>query len=195
MIIWRKKATVKTKSEIRKEIREKLNRQTEAERKQKSLAIKERFFKLTEFKKAKIIMLYVSTEFEVDTKGMIDDALTMGKRIAVPYIIGNEKKMVPSLIKDRLKDLAEGPYGIYQPRGDSYVQLEPSKIELVAVPGLAFTKEGIRLGRGGGYYDRFLKALPKETHAVGIAFDLQVYRELPHGQQDISVKKLITESS
>lgn len=187
--------TTKTKSEIRKEIKEKLNRQTEAERKQKSLAIKEKFFKLTEFKKAKTIMFYVSTEFEVDTKDMIDDALAMGKRIAVPYTIEDEKKMAPSLIKDRVKDLAEGPYGIYQPRGDSYAQLEPSKIELVAVPGLAFTKEGIRLGRGGGYYDKFLRALPGETHTVGIAFNLQVYRELPHGQQDIPVKKLITESS
>ena len=138
---------MKTKSEIRKEIKEKLNRQTEAERKQKSIAIKEQFFKLTEFKKAKIIMFYVSTEFEVDTKGMIDDALAMGKEVAVPYTIEDEKRMVPSLIKDRIKDLAKGPYGIYQPLKSSYAQLEPSQIELVAVPGLAFTKEGTRLGR------------------------------------------------
>jgi len=186
---------VKTKSEIRKEIKEKLRGQTEAERKQKSLIIKERFFKLTEFKKAKTIMLYVSTEFEVDTKGMIDDALAMGKEIAVPYVIEDEKRMVPSLIKDRVKDLAEGPYGIYQPLKSSYKQLDPSRIELVAVPGLAFTREGVRLGRGGGYYDRFLKTLPNKTQRIGIAFDLQVYGELPHGQQDIPVKKLITESN
>ena len=186
---------MKTKEEVRKDITRKLLTQTEAERKKKSLAIKMKLFNLPEFKNAKVVMLYVSTEFEVGTDEMIDDALLMGKKVAVPYVIENERRMKPSFIKDRKKDLAPGPYGIYQPGADSPAPISDSEIDLVVVPGVAFTGCGKRLGRGGGYYDRFLKGLPKKTHTVGIAFGVQVLGDLPQGEQDIPVDRVITELS
>ena len=140
---------MKAKSEIRKEIKEKLRNQNEADRKKKSLTIKKKLFALPEFSEANVIMLYVSTEHEVDTRDMIDDALAAGKTVAVPYVIGKEKGMIPSAIKDRKKDLSEGPYGIYQPPEGSLAPVSGSEIDLVVVPGVAFTEEGTRLGRGG----------------------------------------------
>lgn len=183
---------MKTKSEIRKEIKERLKNQNEAERRKNSLVIKKKLFNLPEFKKANVVMFYVSTEFEVDTRDMIDDALATGKVTAVPYVIAEEKRMTPSLIKDK-KVLVKGPYGIYQPREDSYIPVTSSEIDLVVVPGVAFTRDGARLGRGGGFYDRFLKDLPENTQTIGIAFGLQVVSGLPQSERDIPVKKLITE--
>jgi len=185
----------KAKSAIRKEIIQRLKKQGEAERRKKSLAIKERLFVLTEFKKAKVVMFYVSTEHEVDTRDMIDDALGAGKTVAVPYVMGKEKGMIPSAIKDRERDLSKGPYGIYQPREETLAPVSGSEIDLVVVPGAAFTEDGTRLGRGGGFYDRFLKGLPEGTHTVGIAFNMQVLSDLPHNERDIPVGRVITELS
>jgi len=187
---------MKTKQDIRKETVKKLEAQNKLEKNEKSLLIKEKLFALPEFKKAKIIMFYVSTEFEVDTRDMIDDALAMGKKVAVPCVFENEKgKMTSSLIKNRVEDLVKGPYEIYQPSKEAYTQLSSSEIELVVVPGVAFTKDGVRLGRGAGFYDRFLKGISKETCTIGIAFDLQVVSGLPHGEHDVPVDKIITETS
>jgi len=187
---------MKTKQNVRKEITKKLEAQNKLEKDEKSLLIKEKLFALPEFKGAKIIMFYVSTEFEVDTRGMIDDALAMGKKVAVPYVFENGKgKMVSSLIKSRTENLVKGPYGIYQPGKGAYTQLSSSEIDLVIVPGVAFTKDGVRLGRGAGFYDRFLKGISKEICTIGIAFDLQVVSGLPHGKHDVPVGKLITETS
>ena len=182
---------MKTKEELRKEIRVKLESQSEAAREKKSSLIKEKLFRTQEFKKAKTIMFYVSTNFEVDTKEMINNALKNGKNVAVPYVLREEKKIVPSLIKDPENDLVKGPYGIHHPHKESYKPIPISRIDLVIVPGLAFTEEGRRLGRGAGYYDRFLKKFPEETPTIGIAFNIQVIAEIPHNGHDIAVKKLI----
>jgi 5-formyltetrahydrofolate cyclo-ligase len=185
---------MKTKSEIRKEIINKLEKQSPDERRRKSLLIKNRLFSLDEFKKANLVMFYVSTEFEVDTKDMIDDALKMGKQVAAPYVLMKEKKMLPLLIKNRVTDLKKGCYGISEPDPSLHPQVRPEAIDLVIVPGLAFTEDGMRLGRGRGYYDRFLKGL-KHTATVGLAFGLQVILSLPHNSYDIPVKRVITDVS
>jgi 5-formyltetrahydrofolate cyclo-ligase len=184
---------MKTKRELRKEIKERLRQQNDIERNRKSLVIKKKLFSLPEFAKATIIMMYVSCDWEVNTETMIDDALKIGKKVAVPYVLDTERRMVPSLLHDRIKDLVPGPYGIYQPQEDSYTPVAPHAIDLVVVPGVAFTEEGKRLGRGAGYYDTFLRGLSKETTAVGIAFSLQVVEDMPQSERDIPVTKLITD--
>jgi len=183
---------MKSKKEIRKEIKENLKKQKISTRIEKSLLIKEKLFALSEFKKANTIMLYTSTDFEVDTNSIIDEALKAGKRVAVPYVLKEGKRMVPSLIKNRTSDLSPGPYGIYQPTEKSFMECPCSEIDLVVVPGIAFTKGGARLGRGAGYYDRFLSGLSKKTRTVGIAFTEQIVPVLPQTQNDIPVQMLIT---
>jgi 5-formyltetrahydrofolate cyclo-ligase len=69
--------------------------------------------------------------------------------------------------------------------------LDISALDAVLVPGVAFDKQNFRLGRGGGYYDRFLNNLPKKIHTIGLAFDFQVVDRLPHDHHDIPVHRLI----
>jgi 5-formyltetrahydrofolate cyclo-ligase len=179
-----------TKFQIRKEIKEKLNRLTQAQRLRKSRLIKKRLFNLTEFKRAKYVMFYVATDKEVQTNFMITAAQKIGKKILVPVILGRE--IVASLIEDFEKELTLGPYRIRQPQKKYIREFSSKKIDLVVVPGLAFDKAGRRLGRGGGYYDRFLAKLPSQIPYIGLAFDFQILKNLPTLSHDIQVTKVIS---
>jgi 5-formyltetrahydrofolate cyclo-ligase len=88
--------------------------------------------------------------------------------------------------KARLK---KGPYGICEPVVQRFVKRED--LDLVIVPGVAFDRRGNRLGRGKGYYDRFLKKLPNEAISFGLAFDFQILPSLPATKTDVSVNKVI----
>lgn len=180
----------KSKKQIRKEILEKLNNQASEEALEKSKAIKQKLFSLSEFKKSNFIMLYASRTEEVKTDQMIDEALEMGKRVALP-LCTSLKTIVPKEIKVRSADLEEGAYGICEPKKCQKVR-KPEEIDLVIVPGVAFDKKNRRLGRGKGYYDKFLKDLPRNKLTIGLAFDFQIVEDLPEDSHDIPVSKVIT---
>ena len=137
-------------------------------------------------------MFYVSLKDEVDTSSMIDEALKTGKRVAVPVILKEEKRLIAGEIHNRLEDLESQHFGIYQPRQDRVKEIPLEIIDLVVVPGVAFDRKNIRLGRGHGYYDRFLSGLPKRTKTIGLAFDFQVLEDLPQDPHDVPVSKIIT---
>jgi len=158
----------------------------------KSAIIKDRLFNEEEFKRARVVMFYVSLQDEVDTFIMIDEALKAGKRIAVPVILKEEKRLIAGEIHNRLEDLESQHFGIYQPRQDRVKEVPLNDIDLVVVPGVAFDRKNIRLGRGHGYYDRFLSGLPKRTRTIGLAFDFQVMEDLPQDPHDVPVSKIIT---
>jgi 5-formyltetrahydrofolate cyclo-ligase len=100
--------------------------------------------------------------------------------------------MLPFLAKDFPKNLTIGPYDIRQPKEEFSHPISLADIDLVIVPGVAFDSKCNRLGRGKGYYDRFLKTLPKDTPSIGLAFDFQIVENLPHSSLDLPVKKIIT---
>jgi len=180
-----------SKGNLRKRILKRLNEQSAHERVRKSLEIKKRLFALKEFKFAKTVMFYVSKDGEVDTIQMIKDTLRMGKRVAVPVTKVEKKELIASQILDLEKELTRGPYGILEPKS-GYVRPVPvEEIDLVIVPGIAFDKMGRRLGRGAGYYDRFLKKFHKDIPFIGLAFDFQVLENLPILSHDIPVSKLL----
>jgi len=176
---------------IRKEIIGRLRAQGPEERARKSSLIKGKLFKLEEFKKAKRVMFYVSTDEEVSTKEMISETLKMGKKVCVPITFEEEKRIEAGEIDDSCV-LRKGPYGIYQPEGCDIKPVNKEKIDLVVVPGVAFDRCNVRLGRGHGYYDRFLKDLPDSTKTVALAFDFQVVEAVPKDSHDIPVSKIIT---
>ncbi len=180
------------KSKIRKEIKQKVNKQDDAQRLRKSYLIKEKLFNLAEFKRARCIMFYIATDEEVETSFMIGAAQKIGKKIAVPTILVREKRMIASILKDLKTELAPGPYGILQPKREYLRPAPKSKIDLVVVPGLAFDRRGKRLGRGRGYYDKFLASLSAHIPRIGLAFDFQVLNDLPAFSHDISVTKVIS---
>lgn len=180
------------KHKIRKHIKNKINSFSELEKSKKSDIIKHKLFNEEEFKKAKVVMFYVSLKDEVNTLSMIDEALKKGKRVCVPVIFKEDKRLIAGEIKDRSEDLESQHFGIYQPRPGHVKEVALSDIELVVVPGVAFDKNNVRLGRGHGYYDRFLCALSGDIKTIGLAFDFQVVDNLPKDSHDIPVWKTIT---
>ncbi len=180
------------KHRIRKEIKKKLEAHSELEKTRKSAIIKDRLFNEKEFEKSKVVMFYVSLKDEVNTLTMVDEALKMGKRVCVPVVLMEEKRLIAGEIKDRKEDLEKQHFGIYQPKKGRVRELPLEDIDLVVVPGIAFDKTNVRLGRGHGYYDRFLSGLPKSAKTIGLAFDFQVLDDLPKDPHDVPVWKTIT---
>jgi len=177
---------------IRKDIKERIESYSELERSKKSDIIKDKLFKEEEFKQAEVIMFYVSLKDEVSTFSMIDEAIETGKRVCVPVILKEDKRLIAGEIKDRRRDLESQHFGIYQPRPGHVKEVPLENIDLVVVPGIAFDKHNVRLGRGHGYYDRFLCGLPEKTKTIGLAFDFQVVDKLPKDSHDIPVRKTIS---
>ncbi len=180
------------KHKIRSHIKQKLNAHSELEKSRKSGIIKDKLFNEKAFKEANVVMFYVSLKDEVNTLSMIDEAITIGKRVCVPVIIKEEKRLIASEIKDRIADLERQHFGIYQPKAGHVKEVPLEDIGLIVVPGIAFDRKNVRLGRGHGYYDRFLCALPEETKTIGLAFDFQLLEDLPKDSHDIPVWKTIT---
>ncbi|NQT95191.1 MAG: 5-formyltetrahydrofolate cyclo-ligase [Candidatus Omnitrophica bacterium] len=183
---------MKEKDKIRKEILAKLRSLDEKERSISCIEIKGRLFVDNDFKKAESIMFYISKDYEVDTWSMIEDALKLGKRIIVPVTDVAKKSLILSEITGLKGQLQKGPYGIYEPKKESMKAVKIEDIDMVVVPGIAFDKKGNRIGHGGGYFDRFLKNLPKKIPTIGLAFSCQIVDRIKTLSWDIPVTKVIT---
>lgn len=179
------------RSVLRKKFLNLLKSQKGEDRLKKSRFIEQKLFSSVEFQEAKTILFYASFDGEVETFAMMKQARKLGKKIALPKIIENQRLFVPVLVEDLENDLVDGPYGIKQPKALSQrVRLED--IALVMVPAVAFDRHNNRLGRGAGYYDRFLFRLPAHIPTIGLAFDFQVVDFLPHQREhDIAVSRVI----
>ncbi len=131
------------------------------------------------YRAASCLYAYLSYNQEVRTEPIIRKALEDGKRVAVPKIYGEEMRFV--YLQDD-SPIEQGYKGIPEPLSDDIAQ-EPEA--LVLMPGLAFTREGQRMGYGGGFYDRFLAAEPHPT--LALCYDFQLLPELPTQSHDIPV--------
>lgn len=180
------------KHTIRREIKERIRAVSELEKAEKSAIIKARLFKEEAFKKAHVVMFYVSLKDEVNTYSMIDEAIEAGKKVCVPVILKEDKRLIAGHITDRQADLEKQHFGIYQPREGRVREVPLEDIDVVVVPGVAFDRHNVRLGRGHGYYDRFLCGLSAKTKTIGLAFGFQLVDHLPRDSHDVPVTKTIT---
>jgi len=178
-----------TKRQIRSKILFKLQSQKEEIRNRKSKVISKKLLRRAVYKKAKIVMFYLSKNREVNTQEMISAALAQGKVIAVPVVDRKTNMITPCKIGLGTR-FTVGQYGILEPV--KKCRIAPEKIGLVVVPGVAFDKKGSRLGRGKGYYDRFLASLPGSVPRIGLAFDFQILPYLPVYPHDLSVDSIIS---
>ena len=187
----KRNSSKKVKSLLRNKIIRILTTQKEELRLEKSRKIQSKLFKLGVFKKAKAILFYVSFKGEVETLGMIKKALEKGKKILVPVCDKKRKAITPCYLTQPDTELAKGAYCIPEPVAK--LKAKPDDIDLVIVPGVAFDRSGNRLGRGLGYYDRFLKNLPTNISKVGLAFDFQIVKSLKNiiEPQDTPIDKVI----
>ncbi|MCD5402084.1 5-formyltetrahydrofolate cyclo-ligase [candidate division NPL-UPA2 bacterium] len=180
------------KKSIRKEILVKRNGLSEEAVREKSQRIKKKLFELLEFKKAKTVMFYVAKDKEARTEEIIRESLKMGKRVAVPISKVKERDLIPSLLT-AYGELVPGAYGILEPGEECRQPVPLESLELIIVPGVAFDRQGNRLGFGGGFYDNFLGKVPANIPRLGLAFELQLVEELPGGENDIPVDGIVTE--
>jgi len=176
-----------TKKQIRSKILPKLKTQKEEDRERKSKKIRDKLFRSLVFRKSKRVMFYISFGGEVETQEMIKEAQNLGKIVAVPVCAIN-RRIKPCLLSAKAK-LMKGIYGTQEPAIKQFMKLKD--LDLVIVPGVAFDYKGNRLGRGKGYYDRFLKRIPLKAHSIGLAFDFQILPNLPTSATDICVNKVI----
>ncbi len=181
------------KTEIRRRALEARESLSPGEVEEKSRAIARRLFSLPEFKRARTVMFYVSRPEEVRTRRMIRSALRSGLRVAVPFTGVEGEKMVPVLIEEMDRDLSPGRWGILEPRSaENMIPVE--EIDLIVLPGVAFDRRGNRLGRGLAFYDSFLKKAHPRTGRVALAFENQIYDQIPSFGHDVPMNKVITEN-
>ena len=132
------------------------------------------------------IYCYANYNGEVGTSSIMEEAWKLGKNVWFPRIEGSEMNFYLVESKD---DLQPGAYGILEPTGNHIADGEDG---LLIMPGVAFDEECHRIGYGGGFYDKYLEKHPN-LHAIAIAFELQMYRELPFEEHDIKPEKVVTE--
>ena len=145
---------------------------------------------LSEYKQAKCILFYLSIGHEVNTYQLIEQAFFDGKRVCVPRCY--EGGMMDAVEIFSLSDLKRGMYGILEPDAND-LAIDPKELELIFVPGMAFDRARNRLGRGAGYYDRFLERA-EDAVAVGICRSTRLFDEIPHEPHDKKVDYLVTEN-
>lgn len=160
------------------------------EQREKDRRILERLCRLPEYRGAALILTYVSTAIEVDTRALIEKALSDGKQVAVPRCTPGKVDMKFYLISG-LSELSPGAFGVLEPDPAKSRELKSFKQSLCILPGLGFDLMGYRLGYGKGYYDRFLSRYSGKR--VGVCYNSCVRALLPHGRYDKRADVLVTE--
>ena len=176
------------KDNIRREIRALVAQMTEAEKLSQSLCICEQVKAMGEWQDADDVLLYAALPDEVSLSALISNALANGKRVWLPVVDGDNLRI--RQYKDGMTEMSAG-FHIEEPTPDA-PELLPSaysQISLAIIPGRAFTPDGDRLGRGKGYYDRFLVLYHGTT--IGVAFSCQIYSSLPTDPWDRPLNKMI----
>lgn len=139
---------------------------------------------------AQIILCYVSTPIEVDTRVFINALLKSGKRVAVPRCEGGKSEMNFYFINS-LEELEEGSFNVLEPTQDNQNRVTDTRGAVCIVPAFMFDMQGFRLGYGKGYYDRYLSRYEGVT--IGICYDENIANELFHGKYDRAVDTVLTE--
>lgn len=153
-----------------------------------------RLLELDEIRDAAIVLFYMAMRTEIDPGGAALVCLEDGVRVAVPVVDEASGELEAVEISSLAASAFErGPMGILVPKGGRRVRA--TELDAAVVPGLAFDREGHRLGRGGGHYDRLLVRLTERCCAVGFAFERQVLGSLPVEPHDRRVAKVVTEAT
>ncbi len=181
------------KTAIRKQAHE--NRRAQPEKEVVSTKIVDRFMELPEYQSAKTVMFYVDVRDEVQTRQALPSALASGKRIVVPYCLDGELEL---FWLENMEELELGMYRILEPKNElrtvASKHLQPTDLDLVMVPGVAFDRNGGRTGHGKGYYDKLLQHARLDAPLIALAFECQMFEKIPAESHDIYMDKIVTEN-
>jgi len=158
-----------------------------------SMQVQKRLLESNFYRISQCIVLYAEKDNEVATEQIFADALASGRRTLFPRVIPEYRGL--SLVRVCSRDeLRPGTFGLLEPTGSEIVPPAELGRALICVPGVAFSLEGQRLGRGGGYYDRLLAATGSEALTAGLAYSFQVLDRLPESPDDRRLQLIVTES-
>jgi 5-formyltetrahydrofolate cyclo-ligase len=187
-------APVSPKAAIREQARK--ARVAQKNKDEVSRQIVEKFLALPSYQSAKTVMFYVDAGSEVRTRHLLPEVLKHGKAIVVPYCIVETNELELFHLED-MSELVEGAYKILEPaealRQKPGKILAPETLDLVMVPGTAFDAHGGRMGQGKGYYDRLLARARPDAPLVALAFQCQMFPEIPVDAHDVYMDQVITE--
>ena len=168
------------KSAVRRQKSEELK--SHDNRKIKSGIIKGKLMLLEDFQNAGDIFIYLSDGYEVDTSEVIRESVKLGKNVYCPVV--RDGDIVPGALSSGLKT---GAFGIPEPRDVSI----RNEFDVIIIPGMAFDKNGNRIGRGSGHFDRFLAKTSGKR--IALAFDFQIVDRIDTGSHDVPVDMILTE--
>ncbi len=184
------------------------------ERLRLSQAIVKTICALPEYRRAQTVLGYLNFGAELAAELWVQQALADGKRVLLPRVNRASKHLDIYKVSDLQKDVAPGAWGIREPVAERCIKEEaPGTVDFILLPGVAFTREGARLGYGGGFYDKLLMKIlairpgeqtalakplvmarmPHRPALVAGAFALQVVQEIPQEITDRNVEWLVTE--
>jgi 5-formyltetrahydrofolate cyclo-ligase len=145
------------------------------------------------YKRAEIIMVFLSLPQEVDTTTLVLQAWRDRKRVLAPKVSWEQRRMLPIEIGSLSDNINESPLGIREPAQGVPIPL--ANIDLVVVPGLGFDVEGNRIGRGRGFYDNFLAHDGFDGIPCGLALEEQVVEFVPTSEHDVRMHMLVTDAA
>jgi 5-formyltetrahydrofolate cyclo-ligase len=180
------------KPTLRRELRRLLADLPAQERHAKSLAATSLLTSTPEFSAARIVMLYLSTPHELDTSTLALRCWQQGKMVVVPKVSWDQRRMIPveiTSLSDESMTIT-GP-GIREPREANPVPV--SMVDIVVVPALGYTMTGHRIGRGMGFYDRFLGQKNFMGVSCGMSFEEQIVHDIPCQDHDVPMSMLVTD--
>ena len=172
------------KAELRKQVLQEMKAISQEQKQAMDQALTDQFLKHPFYQEAKVIATYLSFPHEFQTQELIEQALKDGKKVLIPKTY--PKGRMDFVVYDP-QQLVKTSFGLLEPQGDLEV-VDASQIDLIHVPGLAFTTEGYRIGYGGGYYDRYLKHFP--GHTLSTVYPCQIQDFIPENH-DIPVQEVL----
>lgn len=155
----------------------------------------DRLESLPEYRKAQTVLYYVDAHGEVETQAVLRTELACGKRrVGVPFCVGDELELFRL---ENMDELVRCAFGILEPKPElrdlPEKRMSIDQFDLVVVPGVAFDRRGGRVGHGRAYYDRLLPGVRRGTPAVGLAFECQMYPEVPMLERDVFLDAIVTQ--
>ena len=182
----------------KKAIREKAHadRNAQPDKDELSRSICRKVVESPAYRAARTVLYYVDVRSEVRTRHSLPDALGHGKKVVVPYCVAGELELFHL---EGMDELALGMYRILEPRAELRVlpekRVDVRELDFVLVPGVAFTRDGARMGHGFGYYDKLLGHARPDAPLVALAFECQLFADLPTESHDIFMDEVVTEKA
>ena len=181
------------KRALRKELKMRLSALKDDIKQQQSTKVTEKLLKLNEYKQSHRISVYLSMPSELNTLGILQDIFKRKKECFMPHYIGGNMDMVKLASMNDYETLPLTSWNIKQPKDDDHREdaIQTGGLDLILVPGLGFTWDGFRIGRGKGYYDNYMKKhfelLQRSPVTIGLAFSEQICETIPCDEHDVKL--------